>query len=98
MSNLYENRYEQSKGYANNIISTADEMNDTFTRMNDIMTQLSEDWKSKGASEVIEMYNNIKAKYPIYCAKIKDYAKTIITDVDNYQSSDTTVSKMVDNA
>ena len=98
MSEQFETKYEESKTYAKNIIHTADEMRDTFDKMNDIMKQLAEDWQSAGASEVIDMYNTIKAKYPVYCTKIKDYAKTIIADVDNYESTDSQVGNMVDNA
>ena len=98
MSNQYENRYKQSKDYANNIINTADEIQTTFDSMNNIMKKLSEDWKSKGATEVLTMYDNIKAKYPVYCEKIKEYAKTVISDVDKYQDTDASASKAVDAA
>ena len=95
---LFENEYEQSKDYANKIISTADETQEIFNKMNDIMNLVAQHWQSSGANEVIAMYNDIKAKYPAICEKIKSYATTIIKDVDNYQATDSSVSKMVDNA
>ena len=95
---LFENEYEQSKDYANKIISTADETQEIFNSMNDIMNLVAQHWQSSGANEVIAMYNDIKAKYPAICEKIKAYATTIIKDVDNYQATDSSVSKMVDNA
>lgn len=99
MSNqMFENVYEQSKDYANKIISTSDETQEIFNSMNDIMDLLAQHWQSSGSNEVIEMYNDIKAKYPAICEKIKEYATTIIKDVDNYQTTDSSVSKMVDNA
>jgi len=98
MGNQFENIYEESKNYANNIISTANQTQEIFNGMNAIMELLAKHWESAGATEIISMYSNIKAKYPVICEKIKDYASTIIKDVDNYQATDSSVSKMVDNA
>lgn len=95
---LFENEYEPSKDYANNIISTADETQEIFNGMNDIMDLLAHHWQSSGSNDVIAMYNDIKAKYPAICKTIKSYAYTIIKDVDNYHATDSSVSKMVDNA
>ncbi len=95
---LFENEYEPSKDYANNIISTADETQEIFNGMNDIMDLLAHHWQSSGSNDVIAMYNDIKAKYPAICKTIKEYATTIIKDVDNYHATDSSVSKMVDNA
>ena len=92
----FEIQYSQAEAQAQAIIKIADQMKDTFDSMDSVMTTLGSHWESKGATEVIDMYNNIAAAYPGIHNKIVEYANDIKTVSNNDQTGDMTASKIVE--
>lgn len=90
--------YEQARAKADSLRKSAGTLENVFDEVKAEIGKLGVDetWKSDAATEYINKFNTLAAKFPDFIQKVQDCATFIDSTVDAYVTSDSKIGQSAD--
>ena len=90
--------YEQARAKADSLRKSAGMLQNVFDQVKSEISKIgTEDtWKSNAATEFVNKFNSLSAKFPDFIEKVQDCATFIDNTVEAYESSDNRIGQSAD--
>ena len=90
--------YEHARGKADSLRKSAATLENVFDEVKTEIGKIGTDdtWKSDAATEYLNKFNSLSAKFPDFIQKVQDCATFIDSTVDAYVTSDSKIGQSAD--